>query len=130
MFQKGNTLGKANGGRVFTTEHRKKLSDSKKEKPTRYWLGKRRLDMEGENHWGWKGDAASYYAMHLWIRKQLGNPGECVYCGERNKKNKAGKPTIQWANIDHAYSRDVEDYIPLCYSCHVRYDNNLEPNYA
>lgn len=82
----------------------------------------------GEKHYEWRGDEASYSSKHKWMRKVLGKPGECSYCGKENIPGKDGRSTIQWANIDHQYTREPADYIPLCYSCHALYDQKLRTN--
>jgi len=41
-FQKGNTYGLLNKGKVRTSEVRKRLSEIKKKNPNMYWLGKKR----------------------------------------------------------------------------------------
>ena len=30
--------------------------------------------------------------------------------------------SIHWANIDHKYRRNLDDWIGLCAKCHRRYD--------
>lgn len=70
-----------------------------------------------EKHPLWKGDAVSYDGLHKWVKRKLGSPKECVFCGESEKK-------IEWANIDHSYRRDLDDWLPLCRSCHRKYDLN------
>ncbi len=70
---------------------------------------------EGDNGM-WKGDKAGYYAMHDWIYRIKGSPKKCSHC----KTTKAKK--FEWANKDHSYKRILNDYIPLCTSCHRKYD--------
>lgn len=70
----------------------------------------------GEKNAAWKGDAASYYAIHLWITRRKGRPSACECCGSQTAKK------FEWANVDHAYRRDPDDYVRLCTSCHRRYD--------
>jgi hypothetical protein len=74
-------------------------------------------DLLGDKHPKWKGDDVGYGALHGWVKRELGKPCECVYCGEREKQ-------LDWANIDHKYKRKLEDYISLCRSCHRKYDLN------
>lgn len=73
----------------------------------------------GENNYGWKGDNAGYDAIHGWIRKRLGMPKECVYCGKTREEGR-----IEWASISHKAKRDSDDYISLCARCHRIYDDN------
>jgi len=72
----------------------------------------------GEKHDRWKGDDATYGAIHEWVYRHLGQPNECKRCG----KNDLRKSQYHWANIGHTYKRNKEDWIRLCVSCHKRYD--------
>lgn len=69
----------------------------------------------GEKHHLWKGDKASYSAIHYWISRQLGKAKICADCGSTKK--------CVWANISGLYKRTIEDYKSLCYSCHAIFDN-------
>lgn len=85
----------------------------------------------GEKHFFWKGENVGYHALHRWVQSKLGKASKCsnpncVY----PRKNKRGelmlKPKgFQWANIDHKYKRDLNDYVSLCGSCHKLYDMGL-----
>lgn len=78
--------------------------------------GMRMPDSFGENHPLWKGENAGYIALHNWIRLKLGKPNKCEIC----KTIKAKK--YEWANKDHLYKRNKNDWIRLCTKCHRRYD--------
>jgi DNA-directed RNA polymerase subunit RPC12/RpoP len=80
--------------------------------------GSKNYKTRGKRHWHWKGDEATYSSIHDWIRKKKGKAGnyKCVHCGKQAR---------DWANIDHVYSRDLDDYIPLCRKCHIKFDKNL-----
>jgi hypothetical protein len=81
-----------------------------------------------EKHYAWKEIGYSYFGLHAWVRRKLGSPNKCQYCGDTKEDRK-----IYWANIDHSYKRNLIDWIPLCASCHKLYDLkkiNLEVNYA
>ena len=71
-----------------------------------------------DSHPNWKGDAASYQALHAWVARKLGQPSTCEMCGRAGLTGKH----IQWANKSHEYRRDVGDWIRLCASCHKLYD--------
>lgn len=64
---------------------------------------------------GWKGDRVSYGALHDWVRRHKGRAAEhsCAHCGG---------PARQWANVSGEYRRDLDDFIPLCPSCHKKFD--------
>jgi len=63
---------------------------------------------------GWKGNNVGYFGLHCWVRKRLGKPKKCKYCGKKEK--------LQWANISKKYKRKLDDWIPLCVVCHRRFD--------
>jgi len=63
----------------------------------------------------WKGDGVGYIAIHKWVRRHKGEPVKCEYCGTITKK-------LDWANKDNKYKRNLQDFIPLCRSCHRKYD--------
>jgi len=95
-----------------------------------YWLGKK-LSNEtktklskshtgvntNESHPTWKGDKASYATKHQWVARKLGKPRLCSHCGTLDAKR------YEWANISKEYKRNLDDYIRLCKSCHMKYDN-------
>ena len=64
----------------------------------------------------WKGDDAGLIAKHRWVQRQKGKPSLCEMCGTTTAKR------FDWANKDHKYSRNLEDYMRLCASCHRKYD--------
>lgn len=70
----------------------------------------------GENHPNWKGDAISKKAIHDWVYKTLGSPTTCENCGTTEGR-------LDWANKSQEYKRDISDWMRLCRTCHVRYDN-------
>jgi hypothetical protein len=66
----------------------------------------------------WKGEKAGYVSKHEWIYTNKGSPDTCEHC---EKKGLAGHK-IHWANKDHKYSRNLEDYLRLCAKCHINFD--------
>lgn len=76
---------------------------------------------KGENHFAWKGDKVGYRGLHYWLVRQKGKALICAHCGKHYDKPRS----IQWANIDHQYRRDINDFIPLCIDCHAEYDKKL-----
>ena len=74
-----------------------------------------RRDMSNENHPRWKGDKAKKITLHIWIAKNKPKPKVCEICKEERKLN--------LANIkNHNYTRNINDYRWLCYSCHKKMD--------
>ena len=72
----------------------------------------------GEKSTSWKVCEATYSSIHDWVRYWKGNPDQCEKCGTNEKR----KYKYHWANIDHKYRRVLDDYIPMCVSCHKIYD--------
>lgn len=94
-----------------TPEHSRKISESLK----------RNGRLAGPNNPRWKGNAVGYTALHHWIRKCLGSAQVCTFCSARNDVPKS----IQWANKDGRYLRDLDNWISLCRKCHGKYDKDL-----
>lgn len=80
-------------------------------------IGKMKVAQVGEIHHSWKGEQTGYTAIHKWVERHKGKPSECVKCG-----NTAPDVKYEWANIDHKYKRNLDDYIRLCCACHREYD--------
>ncbi len=70
----------------------------------------------GERNASWKGESASYQALHHWIEKQCGKPQKCSQCGS------AEETVFDWANIGHTYKRNIHDWVRLCRRCHRKLD--------
>lgn len=78
--------------------------------------GKKRPERSGKNHFAWKGDEVGYFALHVWVVRNLGRPSGCEHCGTTEKRK------YEWANRSHEYKRDLTDWIRLCVPCHKAYD--------
>lgn len=78
-------------------------------------------DVPEEKHSSWLGDEAGYGSIHRWVSKHKGKAKDknCSFCK---------KQADDWANLDGYYKRKLDDYIPLCRSCHNKYDNNMRGN--
>lgn len=72
---------------------------------------------EGYKHHSWKGDKATYFSQHDWIRYHYGKANKCE---NKNCKNKC--KYFEWANISGVYIRDISDYKKLCIVCHKEMD--------
>lgn len=103
-----------NKGKCWTIKVKEKISESTKghPKPENAYIFPK-----GEKHPNWKGDNAGKVAMHLWVHSRKGNPSQCSVCGMVGNNFQ-----IHWANINHTYKRNLDDYIALCVSCHKKYD--------
>ena len=81
-------------------------------------IGSVNYKTRGKRHHAWKGDNAAYSSIHEWIREKKGKAStyKCEHCD---------KQASDWSNIDHLLSRDLDDYIPLCRKCHIKFDKGL-----
>lgn len=110
-----------NKGKKLSIIHKENLSISHQGQKG-YWLGKKRPENSNEKNNKWKGDDASYYAIHIWVANHFGKSSDypCKFCEKRG-----GSKQMHWANIDHKYSRDKKDWIVLCVKCHCNYDKTI-----
>lgn len=72
-------------------------------------------DQHGPMNHAWKGDGASYQALHLRVQSERGTPSLCVAC------TRTDAARYEWANLTGNYA-DIYDYVRLCASCHRRMD--------
>lgn len=80
----------------------------------------------GADHPGWRGDDVNYNSTHARVRRTRGRAAEhdCIHCGGA---------ADDWAYIHGSpdekveagrrFSPSVENYMPLCRTCHRAYDN-------
>lgn len=71
---------------------------------------------KGKENGMWKGDSASYYAKHIWMKTNFGKPQMCENCGTTERR------MYHWANISGRYIRDRSDWLRLCVPCHKSHD--------
>ena len=95
----------ARKGKKLSEEHKRKISEWNRE----------------ENNPRWKGENVSYRGLHYWVERKKGKPQICEHCGIKNKYKR-----LHWANIDHKYIRNLDDYIALCSFCHGKYDKKYK----
>ena len=69
-----------------------------------------------ELHPGWKGDKVGYSGVHKWIVRHYGRAEFCVW-GDHPATR------YNWANVSHEYTRERDDWLPMCPSCHWKYDS-------
>ena len=79
---------------------------------------------QGERHPRWAGDRVGSRGAHARARKLLlGQP--CLHCGSTQHQRIAlitGRGN-RWNELHGLYSMIPTDYISLCASCHLKYDN-------
>ena len=72
-------------------------------------------DQWGEANHSWRGDEASKYAFHRRLYSRHGKPSKCSQCGTTEAEH------YDYANLTGHYE-DLNDYAPMCRSCHWKYD--------
>ena len=76
-------------------------------------------DQHGTNNASWKGDKAGRQAFHRRLYAKYGKPKKCAVCNTETAK------AFDYANLSGRYE-DLDDYAPMCRSCHAIYDNKIE----
>ena len=74
-------------------------------------------ERKAKDNQNWKGDNVGYIALHSWVRRNLGIPQKCGFCGDISERK------YEWANKSRLYKRDLQDWIRLCVPCHANYDD-------
>lgn len=81
-------------------------------------IGKRQV---GERSGRWKGDDASYQAIHARIVRRKGKAKE-HFCADG-----CGRRGYDWAyKHPTGYSTDPDDYVPRCRKCHMAQDERAK----
>ncbi len=103
----------------------KKTAQNRVGKPlSKEWRDNISKANSGEKSYLWKGNKAGYSSIHKYIRKHFGNPQLCEQCGVAGSRPN-GKWTIQWANKDGQYLRQIENWIGLCTRCHYKQEKSV-----
>lgn len=76
-------------------------------------------NQRGPQNTSWKGDKATYQALHLRVATARGKPMKCEVCGTSDPNR-----SYDWANMTKQYA-DVNDYKRMCRSCHHRHDGKI-----
>lgn len=61
-------------------------------------------------------DNNNYAKVHAWVKRRLGKASFC----SNDHTHKSTQ--FEWANISGEYKKDLNDYKPLCPSCHRKMD--------
>lgn len=56
-----------------------------------------------------------YKLIHKYIIRTYGNAPLCIWDDSHISR-------FEWANISGVYTRELEDYLPMCVSCHRKFD--------
>jgi hypothetical protein len=109
-------------GIPLSDEHREKISESHRGVPLsdehRKALRTPRPSIQQDGAYQWRGENASYSAIHMWLDRYFGHEKiECEEC-------EATSTRLQWAfrGCNGGFSRRREEYRILCPSCHRRFD--------
>ena len=86
------------------------------------WTLRQTEKVSNEKNYAWKGESVGYRGLHQWVKRRKGKPIKCLCCGKESTKPRI----IQWANIDGKYRRNLDDFIPLCCSCHKYHDIKIK----
>lgn len=72
----------------------------------------------GSNNSSWKGENALYGSFHQRVKYGRGKAKDygCSVCGTKDNNK-----SYDWANLTGNYA-DITDYVPMCRSCHRKYD--------
>ena len=80
--------------------------------------------LSGENNGRWRGDDVGYMGMHHRLRKQMAGRA-CMECGKEGYVEAALDKNAKSVIVDadgRTFSRNADDYKPLCASHHRLYD--------
>lgn len=117
-------------GKKKSEIHCKNISIAKKKNPTRYWLGKKRLEMTGQKSYFWKGGISKlkiykHYrnAEYLNWRKSVFERDNyiCQKCGNKSRK---GNIVVIHPHHIKSYTNypelryEIDNGITLCIHCH------------
>lgn len=100
-------------GKSFNGKHLSPQTEFKKGRKSER-KGKKFPELQNENNANWKGNKVSYSGLHNWVKRHLSHITKCQFCG--TKKN------LHWANKNHTYLRNLNDWLRLCAKCHRNYD--------
>lgn len=103
-----------NGVNKGWTKKGQRLSTNTEFKKGQTPFNKGKEHLVNENHPMWRGDEVKYAGIHMWIARRFDKPKNCENCGSERY--------IEWANISKEYKRERNDWIPLCNSCHQKWD--------
>jgi hypothetical protein len=68
----------------------------------------------GDKHGCWKGEDATYFSKHIYAKRHIKKPKRCPICNKIKG--------LDLCNIDHNYSRNLEDWFYACRGCHMKHD--------
>lgn len=95
----------------------------------------------GQDAPGWRGDEITYYGAHARVKSLRGSATKytCASCGKpgdhwsydhTDPNQRWQKFTWNGAEVNVAYSPDVDRYRPMCRGCHLREDRQRKGGWA
>jgi len=133
FLERSRKQGLSNRGMKMSDETRKKMSESHKANPLRYWFGKKNEKITGDKHPNWKGGitpykiklrkSADYKRWRSAVYKR--DKYTCVICGDNKGGNlEADHHPIQFKDIytkeDISKLWDINNGRTLCKKCHKK----------
>ncbi len=128
----------SHGNDRYTKTIREKMSNIRKADPNRYWKGKKRPEITGENHYNWRGGITP---INFQIRNSLEyklwrqavferDKFSCVWCGVKTHKGLGHGITL---HADHIKPFSlfpelrfaIDNGRTLCKECHSRTDTYM-----
>ena len=118
-------------GEKRSEAHKKRLSEAKKKNPIRYWLGKKRPDMQGSNNHNWKGGITPEHKLVRlsreykdWRESVFKRDGwVCVRCLTKGGYLHPHHIENFSSNPDKRF--DINNGITLCKSCHHEFHSSF-----
>lgn len=80
----------------------------------------------GADHPNWKQTLSDYKSMHVRIGRERGKASACALRGSKG----CASIKYEWAHIHGTDPWQVENYVSLCKSCHITYDNQRGEGHA
>lgn len=78
------------------------------------------LGKKKESSPNWKGENATYNAVHRWVQKHYIKKGICEDCGFKPISKAKNRTATHWHNESKKYLRNRIDWEELCPSCHYK----------
>ena len=63
-------------------------------------------------------EVLTYSGIHAWVKRTWGKANRCELCGKQNLTGHR----VHWANKNHKYTRDRNEWMMVCRPCHAKYD--------
>lgn len=127
--------GQSQQGRVFSEEHRRKISESMrgrtKSQEHRHKLSEGQKKIRGAMRSNWKGDEVNSHAIHVWLLRNFPKTGTCDLCGGTPERKKRSATQFAFKHHPKPHTRNRDDFYEVCIPCHRALDrSSYVRNYA